>query len=103
MATKIDTPDMAFSSQIVTLNKVSYIFKFRYSSRFDRWTLSIYNRKGVVILEGERLVPKQELLYTNGKSDLMQGYLVLESLSEVPVTRNNLGLGKEHFLAFYPY
>ena len=100
MPTRIDTPDTAYSTQIVTLNKVAYNLKFRYSSRFDRWSISLYTREGTPILTGERVVPKQEFLKANDKVDVLQGYLFISSLSNTPVTRDNFGIGKDHNLVY---
>lgn len=103
MATKINTPDTPFSKQTITLNKVSYVLRFKYSARFDRWSVSLYTLKGEAILEGERVIPKQELLKLNNKNDMLGGFLEVVSSTDLPVTRNNFGVGKEHYLVFYPY
>ena len=100
MATRIDTPDTAYSTQTVTLNKVSYQLKFKYSARFDRWSISLYSRKGEPILVEERAIPRQEFLRPNDKISLLQGYLFIDSLSDTPITRDNFGLGKEHNLVY---
>ena len=100
MATRIDTPNIPFSTQIVTLNKVAYQLQFKYSSRFDRWSISLYTREGTPILTGERAIPNQEFLKANDKIDILQGYLFIASLSDTPVTRDNFGTGKDHNLAY---
>ena len=55
MALGIGLLDAASSKQTVTLKKKTYTLKFIYNSRFNFWTVSIFNSKGDSILLGEKL------------------------------------------------
>lgn len=100
MAIQIDTPDAAFSTQTVTLNKKTYRIKNRYNTRFGYWCVDILDAQNSPILLGEKLLPNKELLSRYRKSDLIGGYLFITSQDESDVSRDNYGLDKTHTLTF---
>lgn len=100
MALGIGLLDAASSKQTVTLKKKTYTLKFIYNSRFDYWTISIFDSKGDSILLGEKAMPNKELLTRYSLDDVLGGYLSIESFLESRVSRDNFGLNKTHTLVF---
>lgn len=100
MAISIGVPDTASSTQTITFAKKSYIIDFRYNQRFDFWTFSLYDSEDNPILVGEKVMPDKEYLSRYSKEDVIGGYIFTTSLTENPVTRDNFGLNKLHWLTF---
>lgn len=100
MAISIGVPDTASSTQTITFSKKSYTIDFKYNSRFDFWTFSLYDSAGNPIILGEKVMPDKEYLRRYAKVDLLGGYIFTTSLDNSPVTRNNFGLNKTHWLTY---
>ena len=100
MAIYIDTPVDSYSEQIVTFNKKSYILTFKYNPRFDNWSLSLFTSKREPLVLGESIQPNKKMLSRYGRNKDLQGYLYITSNSDDRVSKNNLGIDKEHTLTF---
>lgn len=100
MALFISIPDSADDEQIVTLNKKSYILETKFNKRGGSWSVSLRDSNGEPIILGEKVVPSQEFLEISAKNIEVGGYLGIKSLVDVPVTRDNFGIGKDHQLLF---
>lgn len=100
MAVNINIPNSAHSSQIVTLNRQSYILEFDYNTRFDFWSLSLFLPNGNPIITGEKIVSQSEFLFISAKNVILGGYLGIKSVVPTNVTRDNFGQDKNHKLVF---
>lgn len=104
MAIKIDVPDAPESFSEVTLSGKKYVFHFRYSTLEDVYYFDIaYN--GSPVISGLRMSPA---VLNTAKYDLpafKDGVLGVFKLKETPElpNRNNVGIGKDYELIYFPY
>ena len=101
MAIQIPTPDTPNSLQNVTLNGKSYIIENSYNSRYDTWSVSVSERSGTVLVNGEKVTPLKDILSRYDRTDTLGGILFIASDNpDEKVTRDNYGLNKTHTLTY---
>ena len=102
MALSLNIPEVAWSTQEVTLGGLEYTMVLKFNTRDKRWRLSLY-RSGVPLVVGIKLVESQPLLYRYPLEDFSHGelYVFRNEQDNLPVGRDNLGIGKPYELRYY--
>lgn len=104
MSVAIKVPDVGWSEQIVTLNKKSYLVELYYSGQDDWgfWSLGLKDIKGNVLISGTKIVPSKDFVTHHNLRRVLGGILYVDSILDIPVTRDNFGENKNHRLVFIP-
>lgn len=74
-----------------TLDGARFTFRFDWNSVEDRWSLSIYDLEGNMVVGGIKLVPMFYLLRNIPAANAPKGDMLINSVSNIEVTRENIG------------
>lgn len=102
MALSIDTPDVSWSEQYVTLGGSKYLFTYSFNSRDERWRLDI-SLGSQVVVSGLKIMENQFLVGSYALESFDHGDLICVRFEDdgLPVGRNNLGVNKPYTLQYY--
>jgi hypothetical protein len=84
--------DLPFNRFRIDLESITYIFRFKYNSRFERWKLDVLSSDETVLFAG---IPMQSQVLLNKQfknDDMPPGLLTL-----LPVENTNQEMQKEEF------
>lgn len=98
----IPVPDLSYSEATITLNGLIYSFQYRFNSRSDRWKLDILDSEGVYLIKGLTLIEGFSPTSYHNITGFSEGLLipVEVNVSDAPVGRDNLGIGKDYNLIY---
>jgi hypothetical protein len=102
MPLSLPVPDAAWSSQGITLGGKDYTFTFSYNTKDSRWRFDI-SLGGVVVIAGVKVMENQSLLSRYILEDFDHGDILCMRFKDddLPVGRDNLGLGKPYELIYF--
>ena len=96
-------PEAAVDDYKVVLDESTYIFRYMYNSREDAWHLTITDTNSVVLIDGVKLVPWMDILYSHTRELLPKGSLNLIPLNKIYPEANDIkydNLSKEYQLLY---
>ena len=70
-------PETAADAYKISLDSVQYIFKFYFNVRENAWHLTISDQNNVTLIDGVKLVPWMDVLYSHTRDNLPKGSLHL--------------------------
>lgn len=93
--------DISAYRQKVQLDGIQYDFAFSFNTRRDRWTMTIFNDAGEMLIGGVPLVLKQDLLRIyKHDTRLPQGRMFMFNFASENVEADRTNLTKDVFLMY---
>lgn len=100
----IPTPENSYSQITVTLGGQSYSIIYTFNEVDERWRISLYTGQEEPIIEGLKVLENQFLLWRYNLEQFDHGDIACVQLAPNttnPVSRDNLGIGKEYSLVYF--
>lgn len=92
MLLQIPFQNFSYYRQTVTLDKIPYVFVFKYNTEFDFYTIDILNVDGDLLIAGLKLVLDVDLITPYSNELLPKGklYCVAKNKNAERIGKNNI-------------